>query len=180
MRKLSRGSDGRAFLGGSAPHSQPLARIRATGSRLAISRSVIWGIARQLGQDPTRWQLDGARLVTWGGESFNTLLAALLLRATPGRRLAVTAVGVGGLLPPATISVGSVRELAAQSEQSNDLPLALAQKFTSPSRFMSELSSHLAAEEKRRSIPWISFYRWLDRITGINIVGSMPIGPTAE
>jgi ATP-dependent helicase Lhr and Lhr-like helicase len=145
---------------------------------LQVSRSVVWGLARQLGHDPTRWQLEGARLVTWGGAAFNTLLAALLMREAPGRRFLPSDVDVSGPLPAVAISVEGVREWASQAERANDLPLNVAERFTSPSRFMGELSNQLAAEEKRRSIPWRPFYRWLDRVSGIDPTGSMPIGTT--
>jgi ATP-dependent helicase Lhr and Lhr-like helicase len=179
MRRLVVGSDGDAFLDDGVSRFQPLARIRAKSSRLTVSRSVVWGLARQLGHEPTRWQLDGARLVTWGGESFNTLLAALLRRGAPGRCFLPSYAGVSGPLHAIGVSVESVRELASQAERSNDLPLSVAGKFTNPSRFMGELSNRLAAEEKRRSIPWRSFHRWLDRVGGVDMVGTIPIG-TAE
>ena len=113
--------------------------------------------------------------MTWGGAVFNTLLAALFMREAPGRRFLPYDVGVTGPLPAVMVSVERVREWASQAEQANDLPLSVAEKFTSPSRFLGELSNHLAAEEKRHSIPWRPFHRWLDRVGGINMVGSMPI-----
>ena len=173
MRRLMVGSDGGAFLGDSVSGLQPLARIRASRSGLAVSRSVVWGLARQLGRDPTRWQRDGDRLVNWGGSAFNTLLAALLMREAPGRKFLSSDVEVTGPLPELELSVEIVREWALRAERTNDLPVSVAEKFTSPSRFMGELTSHLASEEKRRSIPWRPFHRWLDRVGGIDIVESM-------
>ena len=178
MRRLLAGSDGKAFLGEKAGRSLPLARIRSTGAGLSMSRSVIWGLARQRGFDPTRWQLAGAELVTWGGETFNTLLAALLTRQAPGRRFVATAESVIGPVSTIDVVVGSIRELARVTERSGDLPLSVATKFTSPSRFLSELSSDLAAEEKRRSPPWTPFHRWLDQVVAVDVVGSMPPAPT--
>jgi hypothetical protein len=66
------------------------------------------------------------------------------------------------------------RDLGRQAEQAGDLPLSVAAKFVEPTRFFGELSSGLSAEEKRRSVPWVPFHRWLDRVTGIDVVGSMP------
>ncbi|MER9243440.1 DEAD/DEAH box helicase [Mesorhizobium sp. M0633] len=175
MRKLVVGSEGGAFVGEGVSRSQPLARIKATGSGLPVSRSVVWGLARQRGHDPTRWQQEGTRLVTWGGVRFNTLLAALLMREATGRRFLPSDVGIGGPVSAVMISVEGVRELASHAERTNDLPISIAAKFASPSRFMGELSNRLAADEKRRSIPWTPFYRWLDRVSGIDLVGSMPI-----
>jgi ATP-dependent Lhr-like helicase len=73
MRRLVAAAEGGAYLGGEAARSEPLARIKGTGRALPMSRSVIWGLARQRGFDPTRWQLKETELVTWGGETFNTL-----------------------------------------------------------------------------------------------------------
>jgi ATP-dependent helicase Lhr and Lhr-like helicase len=126
------------------------------------------------GFDPTRWRLEGARLVTWGGETFNTLLAALFARQFSGRRFAASPEEVSGPIFAVDVSVHTVRELALRTERDGDLPLSVAAKFTSPSRFFGELSNDLAADEKRRSPPWAPFHRWLDRVTGIDVVGSMP------
>src|SRR5439155_22117099 len=93
-----------------------------------------------------------AGLVTWGGEPFNLLLAALLTRDTPGRRFFPTSIGINGPFGAVTLSIQRIRDLAAQAEQDNDLPLSVAGRFTSPSRFLGELSNRLAAEARLRSI----------------------------
>jgi hypothetical protein len=72
------------------------------------------------------------------------------------------------------VSHDTVREIAFQTERESDLSLSVAAKFTSSSRFLNELSNDLAADEKRRSRPWAPFHRWLNRVTGIDIVESMP------
>jgi hypothetical protein len=69
-----------------------------------------------------------------------------------------------------TLSIELIREAAFRAEQANDLPLAVAGRFTSPSRFIGELSNTLAAEERRRSIPWAPFNRWLTVVSGVNSV----------
>jgi ATP-dependent Lhr-like helicase len=174
MRRLLEGSEGRAYLGGAATPSQSLARIRSTGPALPISRSVIWGLARQRGFDPVRWLLSGTELVTWGGETYNTLLAALFARHLPDLRFAVTPDSVAGPVHLLDVSLELVRQLAQSAEKADDLPLSAATKFTNSSRYLNELSSQLAAWEKRRSIPWKPFCRWLDRIDAIDQDGSMP------
>lgn len=180
MRRLMAGPDGRTYLGDAATRSQPLARIRGTGAWLRMSRSVIWGLARQRGFEPSRWQVDGTELVTWGGETFNTLLAALFARQSPERRFLVTPDSVAGPILLLGISLDSVRELARSTEKAGDLPISIAGKFANPSRYLNELSSGLNALEKRRSIPWAPFQRWLDRIEGIDVIGSMPIGAPGQ
>lgn len=174
MRRLLAAPSGGTYLGAEAARSQPLARIRGTGPAAPMSRSIVWGLARQRGVDPARWQLGGTELVTWGGEIFNTLLAALFTRAAPKRRFAPTAEGVLGPVQSLDVSLGRIREVAAAAEQSRDLPVDIAGKFTNPSRFLVELSNELAATEKRRSVPWAPFRRWLDRVTAIDVVGSLP------
>lgn len=175
MRRLMAGSEGSTYLGEAASRTQPLARIRGTGPALPMSRSVLWGLARERGFDPIRWQLGGAELVTWGGQIFNTLLAALFARQAPDRRFAIAPEAITGPILLLDLSLDSIRELARSAEAADDLPLSIAGKFTNPSRYLNELSNGLSAQEKRRSIPWAPFQRWLDRIDGIDIVGSMPI-----
>lgn len=175
MRRLLAGSEGGAYLGDAATRSQPLARIRGTGPALPTSRSVIWGLARQRGFDPTRWQLGSTELVTWGGQTFNTLLAALFARQAPERRFVATPDSVAGPILLLDISLDAVRELAQSTEQDDDLPISTAGKFANPGRYLNELSNRLNAVEKRRSVPWAPFNRWLDRIQGIDVIGSMPI-----
>jgi hypothetical protein len=140
-----------------------------------MSRSVIWGLARQRGFDPRRWQLDGTELVTWGGETFNTLLAALFARQAPERRFVATPDSVAGPILLLDTSLEAIRELVRSTERAGDLPISIAGKFANPSRYLNELSNQLNAIEKRRSLPWAPFQRWLDRIEGIEVVGSMPI-----
>jgi ATP-dependent helicase Lhr and Lhr-like helicase len=159
---------GQAFLGQEVSHSHPLARIAATSSRAKTSRSVVWGIARQLGHDPTRWLWDGTHLLTWGGEVFNVLLAAILSREMPRAQFRPSQTGVSGPLTPITLSVELVRAAALRAQEANDLPVAITGKFTSPSRFIGELSNALAAEERRRSVPWGPFQRWLSMVSEVD------------
>ncbi|MBM4125540.1 MAG: DEAD/DEAH box helicase [Nitrospira sp.] len=169
MRRLTVGADGGTYLADKMPRSNALARIRATSGAMAMSRSIVWGLARQIDQDPSRWKLEGATLITWGGVPFNTLLAALLMRQLPGRQLHVSVESVSGPLSLVGISIEGIQQLADQAEQANDLPLSVAEKFANPTRFIGELSRQLSAVEKRRSIPWPSFRRWLTRVGGIDV-----------
>jgi ATP-dependent Lhr-like helicase len=167
MRRLFADPTGRPYLGSAATTSQSLARIKSSGVALPVSRSIIWGLARQRGFDPVRWSLSEAELVTWGGETYNNLLSALLIRRLPGSRFAVAPDSVVGPLHALDVTLDLFRELARSAEEASDLPLSMAAKFTNPSRYLDELSPRLAAQERRNSIPWAQFRRWIDRIEAI-------------
>lgn len=175
MRRLMSRSDATAYLGEVARASQPLARIKAAGAALPMSRSIVWGLARMNGYDPTRWQLNGSSLLTWGGQTLNMLLAAIFSRSAPDRRFAPTPNVVSGDIFAIDLSLEAIRILARRIETTNDLPLAIASKFVGSSRFIGELSDAVSADEKRHSVPWALFHRWLDRIEGIDLGGSMPM-----
>ena len=175
MRRLITGPEGDSYLGAEAKRSQPLARIKATGAVLPMSRSVIWGLARQQGFDPTRWQLDGTRLLTWGGEAFNRLVAALFTKAAPRSRFSASSEDVTGPMNAINLSVEAVRELALETQRTGGLPAKVAAQFAGSSRYIGELSPALAAEERRRAVPWKSFHGWLDLVTGIDVRRTMPL-----
>jgi len=153
MRRLMSGGDGTAYLGEVAKGSHPLARIKATGPALPMSRSIVWALARQNGYDPARWQLSGGSLLTWGGYTLNTLLAAVFSRSVPGRRFAPTPTAVSGDIFAIDLSLEAIKDLARSMETANDLPLSVASRFVGPSRFLGELSDAVSAEERRRSVP---------------------------
>ena len=171
MRRLIQGADGTSFLGDTVSRSRPLARILAAGPAVPVSRTVIWGLARQLGHDPTIWQLMGHELRTWGGARFNHLIGTYLAQSASGAPFTPSAIGVSGSVSLNEISVEAIRDWASQAQRDNSLPLAIAEKFTNSSRFLSQLSNGLAAEEKRNSVPWSSFHRWLELIRRIERVG---------
>lgn len=171
MRRLMRGIDGTSFLGDTVSPSRPLARMSAVGPGIPISRSVVWGLARQMGQDPKIWQLMGRELRTWGGMDFNLLIAAYLAHSTPDASFTPSSFGVSGPVFQAEISIEAIRDWASQVERDNSLPLAIAAKFTNSSRFLNQLSNGLATEERRNSVPWSVLQRWLSRIQRIERVG---------
>lgn len=175
MRRLLAGGDGAAYLGDNAKRSHPLAKIKATGPALPNSRSIIWALARLNGYDPARWQLNGGTLLTWGGQTLNALLAAVFRRSAPDRNFSPSPTAVSGDIFAIDLSIESIRDLAKGIETANDLPLSVASKFVGPSRFIGELSDALVAEEKRRAVPWALLHRWLDRVEGIDLGGSLPM-----
>ena len=111
---------------------------------------------------------------TFGGETFNTLLAALFTRLTPKRRFAPTPERIVGPVLALDLSLNDIRGLADAAQAAGDLPLSVAAKFTRPSLFAGELSANMAAKEKRASIPWASFHRWLEKIEAIDVDGATP------
>ena len=174
MRRLTAAAEGGVYLREKAGRGHPLARIKGTGPAAPMSRSVLWGLSRQGGLDPTRWRLTGAELQTFGGEAFNTLLAALFTRLAPKRRFAPTPERVVGPVLALDLSLDDIRGLADATQAAGDLPLSAAGKFTNPSLFAGELSAEMAAQEKRASIPWASFRRWLEKIEAIDVDGATP------
>ena len=170
MRRLVQGTDGTSFLTESESRTRPLARFKATSAGLPLSRSVVWGLARQLGHDPTVWQLSMTELRTWGGERFNRLIAAFLAQSGSVTPFTPSTIGVSGWMSVWEFSIDSVRDWARQREQDMDLPLSVAEKFANSSRFLDKLSRELASEEKRCSVPWSAFHRWLGQIQGVERV----------
>ena len=169
MRRLQVGGDGAAYLGDNAKKFHPLAKIKATGPALPMSRSIIWALARLYGHDPTRWQLNSGTLSTWGGQTLNTLLAAVFQRSAPDCNFSPSPTAVSGDVFAIDLSIEAIRDLARSIEAANDLPLAVASKFVGSSRFIGEMSDTLVAEEKRRSVPWVLLHRWLDRVDSIDM-----------
>lgn len=168
LRKLMLGSDGEVFLGDETTGRHPLARIRSSSRGLAMSKAIVFSLARRRGYDPQRWLVDDGGLITWGGETLNHLLAALLKRADPRERYKVTAVAVTGNFGGISLSIPVVRAWAQQAQVTGDLPVEAVERFTNPSRFLNELSLQMTAREKRGSVPWVLFQRWLDGVTGID------------
>jgi hypothetical protein len=159
------GADGQAFLDErSRLRGTTLAKIRGTGSGPVQSRAIVRGLAYQADANPDRWQLGPYRLVTWGGERYNRLLAALLTRADPSLEFSATAFEVRGLLSHLPITLEWLRDLAEDAKQRNDLPISIAQKFAGGSRFINELSPDAQAQEKRSAVPWDGFLRWLETV----------------
>lgn len=168
MRKLKLGGDGKSYLGDVVTGHRGLAKIQGSGGKVATGRAVIRGLARQMGENPDRWRIDNTgKLITWGGETYNRLLAAVFLKET-GEELKADAFGVSGLTMDIPLSMEWVRSVAAKAEAANDLPVRLASKFAGSSKYISELSDRLKAEEYRRSVPWAPFRRWLNEVKGID------------
>lgn len=177
MRRLATAAEGGVYLRERTDRGHTLARIKGTGPAAPMSRSVLWGLARQAGLDPTRWRLTGAELQTFGGATFNALLAALFTRLAPKLRFAPRPERIVGPVLALDLSLNDIRDLTNATETAGDLPLSVASKFTNPSLFASELSAAMVAQEKRASIPWASFRRWLEKVEAIDLDGATPVRP---
>lgn len=169
MRRADFGADGQVFLHAAGAPSGTLAKIRGTGASPTASRAIARGLARQRGANPDRWQLAPSRLLTWGGLRFNELLAALLMRENPSLNFSATASEVTGPMGQVPITLPWLKDIAEHARAADDLPLAVAQKFTSGSRYVNELSPGEQAREKRRAIPWEGLLRWLTTVEAIEV-----------
>jgi ATP-dependent Lhr-like helicase len=168
MRKLKIGEDGKSYLGDVATDPRRLAKIQGSGGKIVTGRAVIRGLARQLGENPDRWRTEGPeKLLTWGGETYNRLLSAVFSRET-GEEFEAFPFGVTGPMSSISLSMDWIRSIAARAEAANDLPVRVASKFTNSSKFISELSDRLRADEQRRSVPWAPFRCWLKAVEGID------------
>ena len=167
LREVIEGRDGSTYLGEDVSSADRLARILPTSPRLPMSRSLIRGLARQAGKDPTLWLWSPQRLQTWGGEMFNLLVKAFLEQNEFGSSFEEDDGGVSGLLVSRVPSIDQVRQWAFRVEQEGSLPLDLASRFVNRSRYLSRLSDEMRENESRLAVPWRGFHRWLDSIKGI-------------
>jgi hypothetical protein len=90
------------------------------------------------------------------------------------RRFAPTPERVVGPVLALDLSLDDIRGLADTTQAAGDLPLNAAGKFINPSLFAGELSGEMAAQEKRASVPWAPFRRWLEKIEAIDVDGATP------
>jgi ATP-dependent Lhr-like helicase len=167
FKRLRSSADGSWYaeqLGGGITH---LARIPATGGRRGLSRSVIWAIGRQGGFDPQWWQLDGNRLLTWGGLVFNRLLAALLEQAGFAYNPKADDFTVAGITGGDSMTMLRIRDLAFREQEIHILPRKSISKFREPTQFFNDLSPQLQRKEEQNAVPIPSFLRWINQCAGI-------------
>lgn len=165
MRRVRTGNDGEAYLGEAVKGSVPLVNFLGTGPAPPMSRSIVWALARQAGHEPKLWQPRGRTLLTWGGQTLNTLLAALFSRSNPEGSFQASSTAIQGDISTVDVSIENIRALAKKIETANDLPLSVASKFVVPSRYSGDLSANVSAQEKRRAVPWPLLHDWLDQLS---------------
>ena len=169
MRVVEARNGGELFLGAVAKRLSRLAGIKATGPAVPISRSVIRGLARQRGYDPDRWWIGSGGLVTWGGQVLNSILAAVLSQSFPGVKFTASPEGVAGSeLALCDITLDGIQKSAHQMQERDSMPLGTAGVFAGGSRYSKLLSNGMLAVEKRRSVPWILFFNWLNEVERID------------
>lgn len=167
IRRLRLGGDGTSYLGEVEKGNRPLAKIAGSRSGIVTGRAVIRGLARQIGEDPDCWRLEGAhKLLTWGGEVFNRLLGELFSQEAH-QAFDVSGFSVAGPFEEVSLTLDAIRNAAAKAELAGSISIAVASKFTNSSRFLSELSEKMRAEEHRKSVPWGPFRRWLNEVKAI-------------
>ena len=171
MRVVKARDDGELFLGDVAKRLSRLARIKATGPAVPISRSVIRSLARQQGEDPNRWRMGRGAVLTWGGRVLNSVLAAVLSQTFPEVRFTATPEGIAGQrLSELGISLDKIRNAACSMMEKNNIPLSSAGAFSSGSKYSKLLSDELLAVERRRSVPWPLLFKWLDEVEEIEAI----------
>jgi ATP-dependent Lhr-like helicase len=168
LRRVVAAPGGGVFLGEDESRVPTLGRIRGSGAGVPLSRTIVWSMGRQRGHDPARWQISEGSVTTWGGGQFNNLLAALFARQAMGAQFRATPETVEGPIHRLEFSLDAVREWANLAQLRNDLPAEVVERFANASRYLGQLSPRLALVEKRASVPWPPFLRWLGRIEGID------------
>jgi len=130
------------------------------GNRTSITRQIVWSIARASGEDPRTWRRQGDRLTTWGGMTYNTLIAAVLKVGGFDDKLRVDEFGISGFKTAEINKPSQVMQVAAKKNNAQ-LPAKWASKFREPTRFLSAMSSSLQNDEAQRAVPFQSFKAWL-------------------
>ena len=167
-RRVEGGDDERIFLGDSVQNIDKIAKVRTTRGRLRVSKGIIQAKARLRGQNPRRWKVESHRILTFGGETMNMVLAEVLSVMASGTELNASDKYVEGDIPTSLISVETIRKKSVKIRDQRLFPDEVAKKFTNPSRFRGSLSDELVQIEQQNSIPWSLFFGWLDEIEGID------------
>lgn len=160
FKQVQASTDGRNYLEGRKQnHRQSgLAQLPSVRGGGGLGRAIVWAMAELEGIDPRRWTYRDGRLLTWGGLTFNRLLAAMLRQGGLASKPQGDEYGVTGVdrIP----STHQLLELLEKTDRSG-IPRETARRFAQTSRFMASLSPSGRAQEELNSIPFESFKRWL-------------------
>ena len=167
-RRLERGDNESIFLGESVHKIDRIAKVRTTRGTIRVCKAIIQAKARLHGLNPNRWNVSSFRVLTFGGESMNFILAEVLSIMSNGVDLAATSEGVHGDIPTNIVSIAKIREKSLQIKEQDILPVECSRKFTNSTRYRNNLSEELLEIEQRNSVPWPLFISWLDEIEGID------------
>lgn len=162
MRAIKGADDAGIYLGSKVrPRTGDLAKLPQSRQRgPGLSRQVVWAMAALRGEDPTVWRLRGDTLVTWGGERFNSLLAAVLRASGHPKGLKSSAVALQGVTT-VDVSPPVLADLAARVQERRLIPVKTANRFVEQTRFFGDMSPSLASEEAQRALPFPGLLRWL-------------------
>ena len=167
FKQLHGGADGSMYLEPPKEGRHPLAKLPTTHYSGGLSRVVVWAIACRNGLDPTWWHWEGSSIVTWGGTTYNRLLAALFEYAQVGARCTSNDLSIDGIDQSNAINFVQVREWAETAQAQKLLPRTTAKHFLESTRFLSALSPGLQAEEAQNAIPFAGFLKWIGQCKGI-------------
>lgn len=107
-------------------------------------------------------------MLTWGGLTFNRLLAALLEQANFGKNTKANDHAITGITDGHELTLSLVMELANREHEEQALPRKVISKFREPTRFFYDLSPELQRREEQNSVPILPFLRWIKQCEGIN------------
>lgn len=145
----------------------PLSTLPATRGKRGLGRRIVWALGEIAGHDPSSWELDGDRLITWGGAENNQLLASILNQSGITDQASGDEYGITGIPEDEEITPAKVLEWTIPIMQSQNLPAKIAAQFCDRSRYFLYLSSEMQEEEAQKSIPFPGFINWLQDCVGV-------------
>lgn len=148
-------------VGRPARNDTPLAMLPSSILRASTSRAVIWQIARARGHDPMRWLANGTTLTTWGGETYNLLAATVLALRVGATKYDADSFAIRGLSDADAITPQRLLELTETAQQRDLIPLDVARRFLTTTRFFRYLSPQVQDAESLAAIPFRGFKHWL-------------------
>jgi len=169
FRQLHGGADGSMYLEKVREGQRPLATLPTTRGRRGLSRVVVWAMARRSGIDPAWWHWEGNRLITWGGTTYNRLLASLIEHTHLAEKCVVSDLSVDGINRRDAVDLPRILQCAEAAHSGRTVPRSVAKRFLEGTRYMSALSPALQAREERNAIPFPGFLRWINACKGIRL-----------
>ncbi len=174
LKRLQSSVDGQKYLEGERGESGKLAKLPTSRNRNGVSRTIIWGMARQRGFDPESWLFYNDILITWGGILYNKLLLTILEYNNIVKKCTADALSVKGIDKPENIILSKIHELALVSLTNRNLPRKMTRGFLVKTAFFSSLSPKIQSIEEQNSVPFPGFLKWIDECKGIKLVSESP------
>lgn len=139
-----------------------LVRLPSSRGKRGLSRNLIWATSKLEEQNPKQWIRYGNYLITWGGFNFNKLIEIILKYAITAKNLRPDDIGIDGLNEQIQVDPEKVYKWAEKIRDSGKITFKDAYQFLNASRYLQSLSRDLQRIEAINSIPFPSFFRWLD------------------